>query len=176
MHCCFSWHAQGIFSSVHSIRKHCSLQQIFTHPCKLTQAPLLSTIEIDSWWCISFQYDIAVQQSLLSQGSPSITGTLVLKMVYYSSGVLDVKSCTKNDIGSTDYSITVFGWGVDHSPNGTQAKHWNHLKFVEVHLFYCSINDYNFGHDLNLLNCLKCSAFCGVIQAICERGWGTEIL
>ena len=91
---------------------------------RLSTAPSSSTVQIDSWWYVPSRNEIAVKQALLSQGPLSITITVVPEMLYYSSGVLDVEGCTKNDIDSGDHAITVVGWGVDQLPDGTQAEHW----------------------------------------------------
>lgn len=102
---------------------------------RLSTALSPSTVQIDSWWYVPSRNEIAVKQALLSQGPLSITLTVVPEMLYYSSGVLDVEDCTKNDIDSGDHAITVVGWGVDQLPDGTQAEHWivrNSWRYVFV--------------------------------------------
>jgi C1A family cysteine protease len=91
---------------------------------QLSTAPSLSTVQIDSWWYVPSQDKIAVKQALSSLGLLSITITGVPEMLFYSSGVLDVKRFTKNGMESGDHAITLVGWGVDRLPDGTQAKHW----------------------------------------------------
>ena len=93
-------------------------------PGRNSSAPSSSTVQIDSWWYVPSRNEIAVKQALSSQGPLSVTMTVVPEMLYYSSGVLDVESCTKNDIESADHSVTVVGWGVDQLPDGTQTEHW----------------------------------------------------
>jgi C1A family cysteine protease len=93
-------------------------------PDRSSSAPSSSVVQIDSWWYVPPRDDIAVKQAIMSRGSLSITITVVPEMLYYSSGVLDVESCTKNDIDSGDHAITVVGWGIDRLSNGTRAEHW----------------------------------------------------
>lgn len=106
-------------------------------PDLLSSSLLSYTIHIDTWkhddkgniitapwWYVPSRDDIAVKQALLAQGPLSITITVVDEMRYYSGGVLDVASCTKNTVNDGDHAITLIGWGVDTLPDGTQAEHW----------------------------------------------------
>ncbi len=100
------------------------LRRYPARPGDASTAPSSSTVQIDSWWYVPSRDEIAVKQTLSSQGPLSITITVVPEMLYYSSGVLDVEGCTKNGIESGDHAITLVGWGVDQLPDGTQAEHW----------------------------------------------------
>ncbi len=83
-----------------------------------------TTVQITDWVVLPSRDDIATKHALYTKGPLAIALNVVDEAMYYSNGVLDVESCTKNGVYDLDHAINVVGWGVDDLPDGTQAEHW----------------------------------------------------
>jgi len=81
-------------------------------------------VQLTDWVVVPARDEIAFKHALYTQGPLSIAVNVVDEAMYYSSGVLDVESCSANDASHLDHAITVLGWGTDMLPNGNLGEHW----------------------------------------------------
>ena len=89
-----------------------------------TELPSSNTVKLTDYVLLPTRDDIATKHALYTQGPLSIAINVVDEAIYYSSGVLDVASCTNNGEDYLDHAVTVVGWGTDQLPDGTKAEHW----------------------------------------------------
>lgn len=91
---------------------------------ELMSKPSSSTVQLTDWVLLPERDDIATKHALYTKGPVAIAMNIVEEAIYYSSGVLDVESCSKHGVENLDHAINVVGWGVDTLPDGTEAEHW----------------------------------------------------
>ena len=91
---------------------------------ELSSTASSSTVQLVDWVVLPERDDMAVKHALYTKGPLSIALNVVDEAIYYSSGVLDVESCSKHGEENLDHAINVVGWGVDELPDGTKAEHW----------------------------------------------------
>jgi hypothetical protein len=101
---------------------HGRLQEQQSMLTQTTQKP--PTVQFKDWVTIPFRDEVAVKHALMTKGPLSVSFNVVDETVYYSSGVLDVESCTANGYDDTNHVINLVGWGVDTLDDGTEAQHW----------------------------------------------------
>jgi len=83
-----------------------------------------NVVQLTDWVLVPSRDEIAFKHALYTQGPLSIAVNVVDEAMYYSSGVLDVESCSANDASHLDHAITVIGWGTDVLTDGSIGEHW----------------------------------------------------
>jgi hypothetical protein len=83
-----------------------------------------STVQMTDWVILPERDEVAIKHALLNRGPLSVGFNVVPESLYYSTGVLDVNSCSANTSDDLDHAINLIGWGVDTLKDGTEAQHW----------------------------------------------------
>lgn len=87
---------------------------------ELSSTSSSNTVQLTDWVVLPSRDVVAFKHALVTKGPLSIAVNMVEEAMYYSSGVLDVASCTNNGSDDLDHAINLVGWGIDESGE----EHW----------------------------------------------------
>ena len=70
-----------------------------------------AVVRLTDWAVLSSRDDVATKHALFTKVPLSVALNVVVELLYYASGLLDVASCEKNEEDNLDHAVNLLGWG-----------------------------------------------------------------